>query len=163
DAQAQSAFIAAALIASGGATMLSFARARQAWRSRIAFEIAATATALLLFAPLALFAPAPRDLAGVLLVLFVAARLAPHARAGIAEHVVNAPAGPRLLQGYGFPLLLVPGWGLAGRVGVTLELALVAAAVSTVSFLILRDLFGDAPRVRMAWLLATALAPMLPL
>ena len=185
-----------------------------------------------------LFAPAPRDLAGVLLVLFVAARLAPIARelvaarvsdariafglalvlyaaigiwgivempaqgdqphyllttaalasgdldarhayadralyaalteqrlteAGVAEHVVAAPAGPRLLQGYGFSLLLLPGWVLGGRLGVTLELTALAALASAATFLIARDVFGSASRPRLAWLLATTLAPVAPL
>ena len=192
----------------------------------------------MLFAPLVFFVPAPRDLAGVLLAIFVASRLAPIVRelvaarlsdariafgvafvlyaaiglwgmiempaqgdqphyllaaaalssgdldarhaygdvalyseltgqrlteAGVAEHVVAAPAGPRLLQGYGLPLLLLPAWAIAGRLGVTLALAFVAAGLSAACFLIVRDLFGEARRPRVAWVLATALAPVLPL
>lgn len=82
---------------------------------------------------------------------------------GIGQHVVDAPAGPRLIQGYGLPLLILPGWTLAGRLGVTLTMAALAALASAAVFLLLRDLCGDARQARLTWLLTTALAPLLPL
>src|SRR5205807_3010029 len=59
--------------------------------------------------------------------------------ADVATHVVNAPAGPRTVQGYALPLLLLPGWVLAGRFGAEIVVALAAAWVAAMTALILRD------------------------
>src|SRR5256712_5697596 len=40
-----------------------------------------------------------------------------------ATHVFNTPLGPRAIQGYALPLLLLPGWLAAGRFGAELVVA----------------------------------------
>src|SRR5712692_6207364 len=57
-----------------------------------------------------------------------------------ATHVVNAPAGPRLIQGYAFPALLAPGWVAAGELGATLIVALFAAWTAMQTWLLLGEL-----------------------
>lgn len=78
-----------------------------------------------------------------------------------ATHVAATPLGPRPVQGYAMPLLVLPGWALAGRLGAGLVIAAVAAWTSFQTYLILRDVCG--PRSRAAgwtWLIASALAPL---
>jgi hypothetical protein len=82
---------------------------------------------------------------------------------GIEGHVIEMGTGPRLIQNYGLPIAIAPGWALLGRVGVFLTMALIGAATSLVTFLMLRDVFGAARSSRVAWLIATAFAPLMPL
>ena len=68
--------------------------------------------------------------------------------ADVATHVADTPLGPRPIQGYAMPLLLLPGWALFGRLGAHLTMAAVAAWASYQTFLILRDLSRLAPDQR---------------
>src|SRR6266508_2180283 len=78
-----------------------------------------------------------------------------------ATHVAASPMGPRPIQGYVLPLLILPGWALAGRLGAGIVLALAAAWTSYQTLLILRDLLPARPRaVGWTWLIASASAPM---
>src|SRR5207249_6224786 len=78
----------------------------------------------------------------------------------IATHVVNAPAGPRTVQGYALPLLLIPGWIAAGRFGAELVVALAAACAAAMTALILRDTVADAHLRGWVWAMTTFLAPL---
>ncbi|HYU81802.1 MAG TPA: hypothetical protein VFA31_03590, partial [Candidatus Polarisedimenticolia bacterium] len=74
-------------------------------------------------------------------------------------HLFNTPLGPREIQGYAIPLLLLPGWLVAGRFGAELAVAFFAALASVASALILRDTIA-AVRLRGAvWAMTTFLAP----
>ena len=76
-----------------------------------------------------------------------------------ATHIFNTPLGPRAIQGYAIPLLLLPGWLAAGRFGAELVVAVFAALASVATALILRDTIASA-RVRgAAWAMTTLLAP----
>ncbi|HEX9437509.1 MAG TPA: hypothetical protein VGA16_10185, partial [Candidatus Limnocylindria bacterium] len=78
-----------------------------------------------------------------------------------ATHVAASPVGPRPIQGYALPLLILPGWALAGRLGAGIVLALAAAWTSYQTLLILRDLLPARPRAAgWTWLIASASAPM---
>src|SRR5437879_5208281 len=82
--------------------------------------------------------------------------------ADVATHVVNAPVGPRTVQGYALPLLLLPGWIVAGRFGAEIVVAVAAAWAAAMTALILRDTIASA-RLR-GWVLAmTAFLPPLVL
>src|SRR5260221_6720751 len=95
----------------------------------------------------------------------------PPSPADDATHTALTSLGPRPIQGYALALAILRGWILGGRLGVGLVLALVAAWVSFVTLLILRDLrrrgalppFGT-PRsdriIGWTWLMATAFLPM---
>jgi hypothetical protein len=76
-----------------------------------------------------------------------------------ATHVFNTPLGPRAIQGYAIPLLLVPGWLAAGRFGAELVVALFAALASVATALILRDTIASARLRGAAWAMTTFLAP----
>lgn len=80
--------------------------------------------------------------------------------ADVATHVVNAPAGARTVQGYAIPLLLIPGWVAAGRLGAELVVALAAAWAATMAALILRDTVGDAQLHGWVWAMSAFLAPL---
>jgi hypothetical protein len=93
----------------------------------------------------------------------------PPSASDVATHVADTLLGPRPVQGYTLPLLILPGWVLAGRSGVEIVMALVAAWTSYVTLLILRDLGqrvalppSATPRdaIGWTWLMATAFAPM---
>ena len=56
-----------------------------------------------------------------------------------ATHVFNTPHGPREIQGYAVPLLLLPGWVAAGRFGAEVVVAIFAALAAVATALILRD------------------------
>src|SRR4029077_8843835 len=58
-------------------------------------------------------------------------------------HLFNTPLGPREIQGYAIPLLLLPGWLAAGRFGAELVVALFAALASVATALILRDTIAN--------------------
>jgi hypothetical protein len=78
-----------------------------------------------------------------------------------ATHVALTPAGLRPIQGYALPLLILPGWALAGRTGAGMMVALAAAWTSYQTLSILRDLLPARPRVAGAtWLIASACAPL---
>src|SRR5437868_13862536 len=64
--------------------------------------------------------------------------------ADVATHVVSASPGPRTVQGYALPLLLLPGWVVAGRFRAELVLALAAAWAATMTYLLLRGTVADA-------------------
>src|SRR5438552_3739115 len=82
--------------------------------------------------------------------------------ADVPTHVVNAPAGPRTVQGYALPLLLLPGWIVAGRFGAELVVALAAAWAAAMTALVLRDTVANV-RLR-GWVSAmTAFLPPLVL
>lgn len=79
----------------------------------------------------------------------------------VATHVANTDLGPRPIQGYALPLLILPGWAVAGRVGAGLVMALAGAWTSWQILLILRDLMPARPRVAgWTWLIASACAPL---
>ncbi len=81
--------------------------------------------------------------------------------ADLATHVIRAPAGLRLVQGYALPALLVPGWVLLGRIGEHLTVALIAALASWQVYELLRDTVSR-PRLRGAvWAGAAFLPPFL--
>jgi hypothetical protein len=74
-------------------------------------------------------------------------------------HLFNTPLGPRAIQGYALPLLLLPGWLAAGRFGAELVVACFAALASVATALILRDTIAS-PRLRgVVWAMTTFLAP----
>ncbi len=77
-----------------------------------------------------------------------------------ATHVADAPAGPRLVQGYALPALLAPGWLLGGEVGATLVVALFAAWAATQTWLLLGETVPDQRAARVAWALAAFSAPL---
>src|SRR5207247_3496807 len=81
--------------------------------------------------------------------------------ADVATHVVNAPAGPRTVQGYALPLLLLPGWLIVGRFGAELVVALAAAWAATMTAPILRDTVADARPRRWLWAMTAFLPPPL--
>lgn len=75
-------------------------------------------------------------------------------------HVIDAPAGPRAVQGYALPALLAPGWHVGGEVGATLVIALCAAWASTQTWLLLGETVEDRRVARLTWALVAFLAPM---
>ncbi len=75
-----------------------------------------------------------------------------------ATHVANTSLGPRPIQGYVMPLLLLPGWALAGRLGAGIVVAIVGAWVAYQTLLILRDVVPDRIAGR-TWILSSALLP----
>jgi len=77
----------------------------------------------------------------------------------LETHAFTLPAGTRLPQGYAFPLVLLPGWVAAGRLGALLIVAAIAAAAAGVSYALAREVAGDRPATRAAWLCLAALAP----
>jgi hypothetical protein len=76
-----------------------------------------------------------------------------------ATHVFNTPLGPRAIQGYAIPLLLLPGWLGAGRFGGEVVVAVFAALASVATALILRDTIASARLRGAAWAMTTFLAP----
>ena len=83
--------------------------------------------------------------------------------ADVATHVAQAPVGPRTVQGYALPLLLLPGWIAAGRFGAELVVALAAAWTALQAFELVRETTADERRARMLWPLVAFLTPLLPL
>lgn len=77
-----------------------------------------------------------------------------------ATHVIDAPAGPRLVQGYALPALLLPGWLLGGEVGATLVVALFAAWASLQTWLLIGETLPGSRLARGAWALTTFCAPL---
>ncbi|HET7699767.1 MAG TPA: hypothetical protein VFM06_02740, partial [Candidatus Limnocylindria bacterium] len=75
-------------------------------------------------------------------------------------HVADAPAGPRLVQGYALPLLLAPGWLAGGEVGATLVIALIAAWAATQTWLLLHETVGDRRAARVVFALVAGCAPL---
>jgi hypothetical protein len=75
-------------------------------------------------------------------------------------HVADAPAGPRLVQGYALPALLAPGWLAGGEVGATLVIALCAAWTSLQTWRLLDETVPRSFAARVAWLLVTYCAPL---
>src|SRR2546425_7525620 len=76
-----------------------------------------------------------------------------------ATHVFNTPFGPRAIQGYALPLLLLPGWLAAGRFGAELVVAVFAALALVVTALILRDTIASARLRGAVWAMTTFLPP----
>jgi hypothetical protein len=76
-----------------------------------------------------------------------------------ATHVFNTPLGPRAIQGYTIPLLMTPGWLVAGRFGAELVLAVFAALASVATALILRDTIASVRLRGATWAMTTFLAP----
>jgi hypothetical protein len=74
-------------------------------------------------------------------------------------HLFNTPLGPREIQGYAIPLLLLPGWLVAGRFGAELVVALLAALASVATALILRDTVANVRLRGAVWAMTTFLAP----
>src|SRR4051812_28694551 len=74
-------------------------------------------------------------------------------------HLVDAPAGARLIQGYALPAVLAPGWLVGGEVGATLVIALFAAWASLQTWRLL-DETAPHPLSRVAWMLVTFCAPL---
>ncbi|HEV8537175.1 MAG TPA: hypothetical protein VGR87_15835 [Candidatus Limnocylindria bacterium] len=77
----------------------------------------------------------------------------------IATHVLDTPLGPRSIQGYGLPLLLLPGWLAGGRLGAELVVAFAAAGASVLTALILRDTIAPVRLRAAVWAMASFLAP----
>jgi hypothetical protein len=76
-------------------------------------------------------------------------------------HVIASPNGSRLIQGYGLPLALLPGWtadGLAGALG---TMALIAAFASAQTQRLARHIAGDTTATRAAWALFAFTVPFL--
>ena len=78
-----------------------------------------------------------------------------------ATHLVTVRGGSRLLQGYGLPLVLLPGWSIAGRAGAVLTIALIAAYASAQTQRLARDVAGDSATTRAAWALFAFTVPFL--
>src|SRR5437899_328568 len=76
-----------------------------------------------------------------------------------ATHVFSTPLGPRAIQGYAVPLLLVPGWLAAGRFGAELVVAIFAALAAVATALILRDTIASARIRGAAWAMTAFLVP----
>ncbi|MDQ2914616.1 MAG: hypothetical protein M3T56_15385 [Chloroflexota bacterium] len=76
-----------------------------------------------------------------------------------ATHVFNTPLGPRAIQGYAIPLLLLPGWLAAGRFGAELVVAAFAALASVGTALILRDTIASVRLRGAVWAMTTFLVP----
>ena len=74
-------------------------------------------------------------------------------------HIVHAPAGARLVQGYALPAVLAPGAAAGGEVGATLVIALFAAWASLETWRLLGDT-APHPSGRIAWALVTFCAPL---
>jgi len=80
----------------------------------------------------------------------------------VATHLVDTALGPRAIQGYAVPALLLPGWLVAGRFGATLVVALFAAWASLQTALLFRETV--LPRVAgVTWAMTSFLPPLLPL
>jgi hypothetical protein len=82
-----------------------------------------------------------------------------------ATHVADAPAGPRLIQGYALPAILTPGWLLGAETGATIVIALFAAWASLQTWLLLSETGppaapGALHAERIAWALVTFCAPL---
>jgi hypothetical protein len=80
-------------------------------------------------------------------------------------HVADAPVGPRLIQGYALPAILVPGWLIGAETGATIVIALFAAWASMQTWLLLSETGPpNAPGAlhpeRIAWALVTFCAPL---
>lgn len=80
-----------------------------------------------------------------------------------ATHVADTPVGPRLVQGYAIPILLLPGHALLGPLGAYLTVALFAAWTSAQTYLLLRETVARPALAGAVWLLAAFLPPLLPL
>jgi hypothetical protein len=80
-----------------------------------------------------------------------------------ATHIVDTAAGPRPVQGYAFPLLLAPGWALAGRLGAELTGALFAAWASAQTALLLREVLPFARWRGAVWAMTSFLPPLVTL
>jgi hypothetical protein len=76
-----------------------------------------------------------------------------------ATHVFNTPLGPRAIQGYSIPLLLLPGWLAGGRLGAELVVAVFAALASVATAMILRDTIASTRLRGAVWAMTTFLAP----
>ena len=74
-------------------------------------------------------------------------------------HLFKTPLGPRAIQGYAIPLLLLPGWLAAGRFGAELVVAFFAALASVATALILRDTVTSVRLRGVVWAMTTFLAP----
>ena len=74
-------------------------------------------------------------------------------------HLFNTPLGPRAIQGYAIPLLLLPGWLAGGRLGAELVVAFFAALASVATALILRDTTVSVRLRGAVWAMTTFLAP----
>jgi len=80
-----------------------------------------------------------------------------------ATHIVETALGPRPVQGYTLPLLIAPGWALAGRLGAELVGALFAAWASAQTALLLRETLPFARWRGPAWAMASFLPPLVTL
>jgi hypothetical protein len=78
-------------------------------------------------------------------------------------HIVETPMGPRTVQGYAFPLLLVPGWAWGGRLGAQLICAAFAAWASAQTALLLRETLPFARWRGPVWAMISFLPPLLVL
>ena len=76
-----------------------------------------------------------------------------------ATHVFNTPLGPRAIQGYALPLLLLPGWLAAGRFGAEVVVAIFGALSAVATALILRDTIASARLRGAVWAMTTFLVP----
>lgn len=74
-------------------------------------------------------------------------------------HLVDAPAGARLVQGYALPAVIAPGWMIGGEVGATLVIALFAAWASLETWRLLAET-APHPASRVTWALVTFCAPL---
>ena len=76
-----------------------------------------------------------------------------------ATHVFNTPHGPREIQGYAVPLLLLPGWVAAGRFGAEVVVAIFAALAAVATALILRDTIASVRLRGAVWAMTAFLLP----
>ena len=74
-------------------------------------------------------------------------------------HLFSTPLGPRAIQGYAIPLLLLSGWLAGGRLGAELVVAFFAALASVATMLILRDTIASVRLRGAVWAMTTFLAP----
>jgi hypothetical protein len=78
----------------------------------------------------------------------------------VPTHVVNAPAGPRQIQGYALSALIAPGWLVAGELGATLVIAALAAWAAMQTWILLGETVPDPRIARATWALFALLAPL---
>jgi hypothetical protein len=77
----------------------------------------------------------------------------------VPMHVANTPVGPRQIQGYLLSALIAPGWIVAGQLGATLVIAVLAAWAATQMWLLLGETVPDQRVARVTWALFALLAP----
>jgi hypothetical protein len=77
----------------------------------------------------------------------------------VPMHVANSPVGPRQIQGYLLSALIAPGYIVAGQLGATLVIAVMAAWAAMQTWILLGETVPDPRVARLTWALFALLAP----